>query len=179
MAIDEHRKPFAPTLWTVDYKKGSPPPHHHRTLAQVEQRWFVGAHANVGGGCQSDPLAQTPLQWIMDKAAAHGFAYHLDFDTPAAPPPISDSYSEFAYGAWKIATFGHRYCRLIGAEPAPSSATDMRENINETIDASVFDRWRSDKTYRPPNLSDWARRRSVDPAAVKTSVMAYTGVEAR
>ena len=24
--------------------------------------------------------------------------------------------------------------------------------INETIDASVFDRWRADQTYRPPQL---------------------------
>jgi len=46
LAINEYRKPFAPTLWTVDYPNGTPPPHHHRTLSQVEQRWFVGAHAN-------------------------------------------------------------------------------------------------------------------------------------
>src|SRR5260370_20489550 len=57
LAIDEHRKAFAPTLWTVDFKKWTPPPHHGRTFSQVEQRWFVGAHANVGGGCQSDPLS--------------------------------------------------------------------------------------------------------------------------
>jgi Uncharacterized alpha/beta hydrolase domain (DUF2235)/Putative neutral zinc metallopeptidase len=68
LAIDEHRKAFAPTLWTVDFHKGAPLPHHNRTLSQVEQRWFVGAHANVGGGCQSDPLPQAPLNWMMDKA---------------------------------------------------------------------------------------------------------------
>src|SRR5260370_31356123 len=30
LAIDEHRKAFAPTLWTVDFPKGTPTPHHHR-----------------------------------------------------------------------------------------------------------------------------------------------------
>ena len=33
LAIDEHRKAFAPTLWTVDFPKGTPPPHHHRTYS--------------------------------------------------------------------------------------------------------------------------------------------------
>jgi hypothetical protein len=58
LPIDEHRKAFAPTLWTVDFLRDTPPPHHHRTLSQVEPRWFVGGHENVGGGCQSDVLAR-------------------------------------------------------------------------------------------------------------------------
>jgi uncharacterized protein (DUF2235 family) len=177
MAVDEHRKAFTPTLWTVDYAKDTPPPHHHRALSAVEQRWFVGAHANVGGGCESDLLAQTPLKWLMDKAAAQGLTYRRDLDLEASqrPPPISDSYSEFAYGAYKWVA--KPYYRPIGAEPTPSSATEMRENINETIDASVFDRWRADQTYRPANLVDWARRRGVDPGTLTTSVMADSAVK--
>jgi hypothetical protein len=31
-------------------------------VAHVEQRWFVGAHANVGGGYENDLLAQIPLE---------------------------------------------------------------------------------------------------------------------
>jgi uncharacterized protein (DUF2235 family) len=177
VAIDEHRKVFAPTLWTVDYPKGAPSPHHHRTLAQVEQRWFIGAHANVGGGCESDLLAQRPLKWMMDKAAASGLAFRHDIDVevPTLPPAISDSYSEFAYGAYKRVSTP--YYRPIGAAPTESSATEMRENINETIDSSVFDRWRADQTYRPQNLSDWANRHSVHPTSIKTSVMADTAAE--
>ena len=58
LAIDEHREKFAPTLWTKTARKGPPnseatPP---RMLPEVEQRWFVRAHANVGGGCESDLL---------------------------------------------------------------------------------------------------------------------------
>jgi uncharacterized protein (DUF2235 family) len=51
LAIDEHRNDFAPTLWDIHYpkdKNARQPPS--RTLSNVEQRWFVGAHANVGGG---------------------------------------------------------------------------------------------------------------------------------
>ena len=179
MAIDEHRKAFAPTLWTVDYLNGTPRPHHHRTLSQVEQRWFVGAHANVGGGYENDLLAQTPLKWMMDKATARGLAFRrdLDLDAPGAPPPISDSYSEFMGGAYKVLTLGHRYYRPIGPEPIPSSATEMRENINETIDGSVFERWRSDNAYRPSNLAEWAARREVDLASMTTSLLADTAEE--
>ena len=59
LALDEHRKAFAPTLWSVRKPKDpnsvyAPP----RSMNSVEQRWFVGAHANVGGGCESDLLAQ-------------------------------------------------------------------------------------------------------------------------
>jgi hypothetical protein len=163
LAIDEHRKAFAPTLWTVDFPRGAPPPHHHRTLSQVEQRWFVGAHANVGGGCQSDPLAQAPLKWIMDKALLNGLAFRRDveFDVLPTPPPISDSYGEFMHGAYKLLTLGQEFYREIGPDPVASSATELRENINETIDASVLERWRSDETYRPRNLARWAQRRNI------------------
>jgi hypothetical protein len=71
MAIDEHRRAFAPTLWTVrkpkDPKAIVAAP---RALESVEQRWFVGAHANVGGGYSSDLLAQIPLRWMMKKASS-------------------------------------------------------------------------------------------------------------
>jgi uncharacterized protein (DUF2235 family) len=176
IAVDEHRKIFAPTLWTVDYATGSPPPHHHRTLEQVEQRWFVGAHANVGGGYQSDPLPQMPLKWILEKAADRGLAFRQSVELePLVPPsPISDSYSKFAGGAYKFVS--RPYYRPIGADPIASSTTGMRANINETIDLSVFDRWRDDPSYRPPNLEEWAQRRKVDPHKIAQSVAADTAV---
>src|SRR5260370_33825820 len=49
LAIDEHREAFAPTLWTKSVEKGAAT-YEPRTLSAVEQRWFVGAHADVGGG---------------------------------------------------------------------------------------------------------------------------------
>jgi len=77
------------------------------------------------------------------------------------PPPISDSYGEFMHGAYKLLTLGQEFYREIGPDPIPSSATELRENINETVDASVFDRWRSDETYWPQNLVRWAQRRNI------------------
>jgi uncharacterized protein (DUF2235 family) len=163
LAIDEHRKAFAPTLWTVDFAPGIPAPHHHRTLSQVEQRWFVGTHGNVGGGYENDVLAQAPLKWMLDKASLSGLAFRRDIEIDILPSPaqISDSYAEFLHGAYKLVTAGQAFYREIGADPAPSSGTQLRESINETIDASVFDRWRCDEKYRPPNLSLWAERHNI------------------
>ena len=78
LAIDEHRRAFAPTLWSVRKPKdpdavfAAP-----RSISSVEQRWFVGAHANVGGGCLSDLLAQITLRWIKRKASLHGLAFRM------------------------------------------------------------------------------------------------------
>jgi uncharacterized protein (DUF2235 family) len=61
MAIDEHRKDFMQTLWTNIGALDAPP----RPIERTEQRWFIGAHANVGGGCFDDPLAQLPFERLQ------------------------------------------------------------------------------------------------------------------
>jgi uncharacterized protein (DUF2235 family) len=58
IAIDEHRKAFPPTLWTIrkphDLEQKMAP---MRDISQCEQRWFAGAHGNIGGGYANDVLA--------------------------------------------------------------------------------------------------------------------------
>jgi uncharacterized protein (DUF2235 family) len=168
LAIDEHRKAFMPTLWTNMGATSAP----SRPLERTEQRWFVGAHANVGGGCFSDALAQLPFKWLEGKAAACGLAFKDDFaaEQNAAMAQISDSYAEFANGYYRLLTLGRRYYRRIGLPPA--SEGPGVSNINETIDSSIFDRWRGDKTYRPPGLQAWANMKSVDPGKIASSVRA-------
>ena len=169
LAIDEHRKDFAPTLWTVRKPKDGGFTAPPRDLTSVEQRWFVGAHANVGGGCESDLLAQIPLRWMMKKASLHGLAFKndVDLDGDAMKAPISDSYKEFMKGAYSWVA--ERYNRVIGAQPE-QAADGTHTTVNETIDASVFDRWQKDPSYRPPSLQDWARRKNVDPAKLTQAV---------
>jgi uncharacterized protein (DUF2235 family) len=172
MAIDEHRRAFAPTLWSV--RKPKDPKAiiaAARALESVEQRWFVGAHANVGGGYPSDLLAQIPLRWMMKRASSHGLAFKndIELDGDALKADICDSYREFMYGAYS--KFSWRYYRQI--DEAPREGDDgTHTNVNETIDASVFDRYRADSSYRPPGMSEWAKRYQVDPAELKSSVKA-------
>lgn len=172
LAIDEHRGDFAPTLWDVRHPKD---PNaviaQPRSLSSVEQRWFVGAHANVGGGYATDLLPQAPLRWMMKKAESQGLAFRSEvaLDGDALSAPLADSYKEFAYGLYSLVT--RPLYRTIGREP------DVREdgthiNVNETLDATVFERWRADSKYRPANLVEWAQRKKIDPAQLQTSVRA-------
>jgi len=172
LALDEHRQNFEATFWTRTTRHGATPAAD-RPMDSVEQRWFVGAHANVGGGYPSDQLAQLPLKWLMDKAASHGLTFTgtVMIDTLPGVAPIRDSYSEFTHGFFHF--LSKPFYRLVGPPPeVGSDATTSR--INETIDASVFDRWRKDDSYRPQNIVEWARRKTVDPVTLHGSVMADT-----
>ncbi|MBV5271546.1 MAG: DUF2235 domain-containing protein, partial [Afipia sp.] len=94
LALDEHRRRFAPTLWTVDVPKDAKVSiAKPRTLEQVEQRWFAGAHANIGGGYPDDLLAQLPLKWLLEKAALQGLAFraNVDLDGDPTKSPVIDS----------------------------------------------------------------------------------------
>ena len=172
LAIDEHRKTFAPTHWKSVIKKqgDSYPP---RSIDKVEQRWFVGAHSNVGGGYPNDLLAQIPLMWLMKKAANHGLQFKGSFevDGDASKSPVRDSFGEMLHGVYSLAHFGIPYYRPIGARPI-ETATDVTSVINETIDRSVFDRWCADSTYRPENLLQWSSAHQVNPDSIATSIRA-------
>jgi uncharacterized protein (DUF2235 family) len=170
LALDEPRKDFEPTFWTRTVRTGQAGAPD-RAIDHVEQRWFVGAHANVGGGYASDPLAQRPLKWLMDKAAGLGLVFRdqVVIDTGQVAPTITDSYREFAHGFYRL--ISRPFNRPV--DPPPDRGTHATTaRINETIDGSVFERWRVDKTYRPVNLVEWAKEKGFDPAKLNGVVLA-------
>jgi len=97
------------------------------------------------------------------------FREQVVVDETQTAPPINDSYREFGKGFYHF--FSKPFYRCVGAAPQiGSTATTSR--INETIDGSVFDRWRADASYRPENLVAWAAAKQVDPAKLFGVVMA-------
>ena len=91
IAIDEHRAAFPPTLWTI--RKPHDPKETMavmRPITACEQRWFAGAHGNIGGGYANDVLAQIPFLWLLKKASDLGLAFReeaeLDGKLSAAHP---------------------------------------------------------------------------------------------
>lgn len=74
LAIDEHRDEYVPTLWTGTAPKGS----------TIEQVWFAGSHADVGGGYSDRELADIPLLWMIDRAKSAGL--QVDETTPGLLP---------------------------------------------------------------------------------------------
>lgn len=68
VAIDERRRPFAPTFWTLRPKRPDEiVPASERTPDKlpVEQVWFPGVHSNVGGGYADRGLSDLALAWMM------------------------------------------------------------------------------------------------------------------
>jgi len=141
LATDEHREDYEATVWTKLKPQNK----------DVEQRWFIGAHANVGGGYKYDRLHHIPLRWLQDKAVACG----LGLKALQAVEPndyratVRDSYSEFMWGVYKAVKLGRRFNRPFGT------------GVNETVDESVWQRWKEMKEYRPPTLREEAARQGL------------------
>lgn len=177
LALDEHRKAFAPTLWTRLVPETPDPPGTRRTRQTiVEQRWFAGAHANVGGGIRGDDIPQLPLAWLMDKAGSLGLAFR-DTVRPRGHErygEIDDSFAKFMSGFYRIAKLGRRHHRVIARRPEKVAGGKM-VTVNETIDVSVFDRWRKDENYRPQSLTIWAKTMVLKPARLRDTIDAHTG----
>jgi uncharacterized protein (DUF2235 family) len=170
LAIDEHRRHFSPTLWTR-FAPAKPHPVRRQPSRQtrVEQRWFSGAHANIGGGYRDNRLCQLSLAWLVDKAQQNGlaFRYPVQVDASSYRDDVIDSYAEFALGVYKAVTLGCRYHRVIGAAPRTVTNPDGTvTTVSETIDGSVFDRWRYFAGYRPTSLKRWANERTRNPEQI-------------
>jgi len=63
LAIDEVRSTFKPCIWTMN---------SYLKKQNIEQRWFAGTHANIGGGYTDNGLSDISLRWMMDKAKTLG-----------------------------------------------------------------------------------------------------------
>ena len=174
MAIDEHRHAFSPTLWTWPHSKddkNATGVYAFPALERVERRWFVGAHANVGG-YPDDILAQRPLNWLMEKAKARGLIFKdVPCDVSDQEGKINNSFIEMAYGIYAFFHLFLPFYRRIG-QATIVNGTDTKYVVNETIDETVFARWRADKKYRPKNLRRWAARHKVDLEKITSSICA-------
>ena len=151
LALDEHRADFAPTKWTRmpgTLAPGETTTSKKNAQIEVEQRWFVGCHSDVGGGEKTDgaghapdPLPDLPLAWLQGKAAGAGLAFKQAFvPLPHAETGVpNDSYKQFMYGLYKV--LKKPFQRSIGG------------GVNETVDDSIWQKWRETADYRPQPLA--------------------------
>lgn len=58
-------------MWQENDIKGV----EERTSENVEQVWFMGMHANVGGGYERSGISSVPLYWMMLRAQHHGLMF--------------------------------------------------------------------------------------------------------
>ena len=167
LAIDEHRHDFVPTLWTEPVPEG----------VRIEQVWFAGSHADVGGGYATRSLADIPLVWMAKKAEKDGLA----IDWTCLPEPdsleaLAASHNSSS-GLFSFNRFSPTF-RQVLQKPFAVSAFErlyapLDENgsrlqtVNEAVHSSVVNRYRraasvcvsdsagtcSADTYEPPNLA--------------------------
>lgn len=128
LAIDENRSSYAPLPWELE----------PGTQARVEQAWFPGAHADVGGhvigAYKARMLSNIPLVWMLERAEECGLVlpdnWRAEFPCdPAAP----------MHGAYRgtARMFVARRPRVIG------------QCSSEYVHASVAERQALLPRYRP------------------------------
>jgi uncharacterized protein (DUF2235 family) len=137
---------------------------------RIEQRWFVGAHSNVGGGYASNPLAQRPLAWLLEGARDAGLICDSIPKNVAPDPRLGprDSFMEFVKPYWTTALRAKRSYRVIDPDPdiraerrlRTESSAFMLVNINEQVDPGAIEYYaRQDTLEPPPNLVEYASRK--------------------
>lgn len=75
LAIDERRKSFKPSVWSVP----------QGWTGRLEQKWFAGVHSDVGGSYTPDGLANIALHWMVERAQADGLAFDATYLKPFMP----------------------------------------------------------------------------------------------
>ena len=130
VAIDEHRQDYTATLWNPDTA----------TQQTLEQRWFIGAHCDIGGGYDDRRLSDIALKWMQQKASALGLAVDaVQVGLKNYLGVYADSYGKFLGGLY--AKKNPRHYRAILA----------CKFGNEFIDESVQQRRKEDRDYEPQN----------------------------
>ncbi|GAC1632046.1 MAG: DUF2235 domain-containing protein [Nevskia sp.] len=144
LAIDEHRKPFTPTLWDYVPKPGQ----------TVEQVWFCGAHSDVGGGYPESGLSDIALDWMLERVGSGGPGLALDAavvgESRLAPDPLSKDLHDSRDGIFKLASGIDRAIGLAKTRDG-ASALDPRQRLHE----SVLARWDGLPGYRPVSLRNY------------------------
>jgi uncharacterized protein (DUF2235 family) len=137
---------------------------------RIEQRWFVGAHSNVGGGYSSNPLAQQPLSWLLEGAREAGLICDPlpKIATPDRRLGPRDSFMEFATPFWTTVLRAKRTYRMLDPDPEiraerrprKESSAFMLVNVNEQVDPGAIEYYaRHAEVQPPPNLVEYARRK--------------------
>ncbi len=134
LAIDEHRKPYAPSIWS-----------RQPDGARVRQVWFAGSHRNVGGGFEQSGLSDTALAWLAGRAQEHGLAFDPGYLAERLQPdPLAEM--EDSFGRF------YRVMAKLGMAPLQRRIADP-QTVGEMIHESVIARLQQGTLdYRPENL---------------------------
>jgi len=130
IAVDENRIDYQACLWNPEAP----------AQQKLEQRWFIGAHCDVGGGYPDRRLSDVTLRWMQEKASITGLAVNpVAIGAENYRGVLTDSYAQF---------LGRIYAQ---EKPRHYRALGTTRFGNEIVDESVQRRRKEDPSYRPQN----------------------------
>ena len=94
VSIDEQRADFVPTLW--DPRDG------------ITQMWFVGAHADIGGGYPVRKLSNIALMWMAGQLQQAGLKIKPEFAATLTEDPLGDCHAPWEEDPWRKLPFKGR-----------------------------------------------------------------------
>ena len=112
LAIDDARLSFEPVLWKA--ADGD---------TRIEQVWFAGAHANVGGGYPKQGMSLVALDWMLSKASEAGLRLQpFDMELFRGHASVDDMLYDSRAGLAAFYRWAPRdvtaYCRKSNMAPA-------------------------------------------------------------
>ncbi len=125
VAIDEQRETFTPTLWTKIA------PGH-----DVEQIWFPGVHADIGGGYVEVGLSDIPIQWMMQAAEEAGLQFKPESVAAVKPDPNGELHDSLK-GLFKRLSSRPRSIPLLVGNPVVHPKTAERDEYRVTTKLNV------------------------------------------
>ncbi len=116
MAMDERRSQFFPTPFTWPRDKAQ-----RGWTETLEQVWFRGAHADIGGGYVQSGLSDITLSWMYRYAERFGLRFQPDFAAGLKPDPLAPLHDELVRNpGWRIFGSWPRWHPVPGnEEPLP------------------------------------------------------------
>ena len=141
LAIDEERKTFRPILWD-----------ERKSHGLVQQVWFSGVHANVGGGYPKQGLSLVTLLWMMEKAKDHGlrFSEHSCQQVESAAN-VHDRLYDSRSGLASLYRYGPRDIQLLCGRQG--SLVRIHESVVSAVRSLVrvvLGAWNEDPAHGPP-----------------------------
>ncbi len=161
VAIDERRGPFVATLWKQQSDAWT-------VGQQMEQVWFTGVHADVGGGYSWSErgLANLTLRWMVNRVTAF-CGLELDVAALAKTPPAQLALHDSLRWWYRLPPLTRPIMRVLDAGLGQRGYRDGGSLTTEQVHASV--EWCRKKycqermpivgrAYQPDNVVDYGRR---------------------
>lgn len=145
ISIDERRKTFVPVPWIpLDSDARSP----DGTMKRVEQKYFAGVHADVGGGYPENGarLSDISLEWMAGEAMRAGLKIDDRFLKPA-PDPAGMQHDEAKSSVFRFSVFSKE-----NREIPPTAA--LHPSVHLRFEAEPVLHYDVMQPYRPESLRD-------------------------